>query len=184
MGDAEGTPDDARPIRFPFVAAALCVTSLTAAVWLFFRYSYAWDVRPDDLTGDFDDPLGDVRNHPMLGRYVRLGGVFHEDRGAHRGRMAEAAGASPVVPVFLDRTEPLPAKVTEVILRGRVVLEWGESTTPDPTVSVDCTQGRWHGASVAGFVVAAWGVFIFAAALRHWLGLRRAHGAETGGERP
>ncbi len=163
-------PDEARACpHFPFVAAALCAASLGAAAWLFFRYSYAWDVRPDDLTGDCGDPLGDVRNHPMLGRYVRLGGVFHEDRGAHRGRMAEAPGGSPVVPVFLDWTEPLPAKVTEVILQGRVVLEWGESSTPDPAVSVDCTRGRWHGASVAGLVVAAWGAFVFAAALRHWL---------------
>ncbi|MHC4503115.1 MAG: hypothetical protein ACYTFI_07410 [Planctomycetota bacterium] len=42
---------------------------------------------------------------------------------------------------------------------------------PAPRVLVvDLTSGRFHGASIAGLVVGAMGVFVFTAALRHWLG--------------
>ncbi|MHC4506113.1 MAG: hypothetical protein ACYTFI_22695 [Planctomycetota bacterium] len=183
MGDAVSTPEASRPIRFPFVAAALCAVSLAAAGWLFFRYSYAWDVRPDDFPSVLDGPGHVPPDHPMLGWYVRLRGVFHEDRSAHRGRMTEASPADHVVPVLLDWTEPLPAKETEAFLQGRVVQDWGPGpylSPPRACMAVDCAQGRWHGATVAGLVVAAWGAFVFAAALRHWLGFRRAQGALTG----
>ncbi len=55
-------------------------------------------------------------------------------------------------------------------LNGRVVLldpmRFGQPI-------VDTTASRWHGASIAGLVVGAMGVFVFTVALRHWLGERR-----------
>lgn len=181
MSHTEGTPGFPRPPRFPFVAAALCVASLVAAAWLFFRYSYVWDVRAGDFAGCYDYP----HCHPMLGRYVRLGGVFREDRGAHRGTVTGAREGGHEVPILLDWTEPIPEKEADVELQGRVVLarSQGSIAIPHRKVAVDCTHSRWHGATVAGFVVGAWGVFIFAVALGHWLGLRRGHTVGPGDDR-
>jgi hypothetical protein len=44
---------------------------------------------------------------------------------------------------------------------------------------IDTTESRWHGASIAGLVVGAMGVFVFTVALRHWLNQRRAAHVET-----
>ncbi|MHC4200191.1 MAG: hypothetical protein ACYSU0_09390 [Planctomycetota bacterium] len=44
---------------------------------------------------------------------------------------------------------------------------------------VDTTRSRFTGASVAGLAVGAMGVFVFTAALRHWLDLRRSFRVET-----
>jgi hypothetical protein len=52
------------------------------------------------------------------------------------------------------------------LLHGRVV-EYPEG------LAVDTTASRFHGASIAGLVVGAMGVFVFSVALRHWLGERR-----------
>ena len=40
-------------------------------------------------------------------------------------------------------------------------------------VALDTTASRFTGASIAGLVVGAMGVFVFNVALRHWLGQRR-----------
>ncbi|MHC4200587.1 MAG: hypothetical protein ACYSU0_11395 [Planctomycetota bacterium] len=40
-------------------------------------------------------------------------------------------------------------------------------------VSLSAAASRLHGASIAGLVVGAMGVFVFSAAYRHWLGERR-----------
>ncbi len=47
------------------------------------------------------------------------------------------------------------------------------SRAPPGTPIVDTQRGRLHGATIAGLVVGAMGVFVFAVALRHWLGERR-----------
>ena len=39
---------------------------------------------------------------------------------------------------------------------------------------LDTTASRFHGASIAGLVVGAMGVFVFTVALRHWLRERGA----------
>jgi hypothetical protein len=53
------------------------------------------------------------------------------------------------------------------IVSARPNTSWGH------VVHVDTTASRWHGASIAGLVVGAMGVFVFTVALRHWLGERR-----------
>jgi hypothetical protein len=53
-------------------------------------------------------------------------------------------------------------------LKGRVTFQGGLS----PIYIVDCTASRWNGASVAGLVVGAMGIFIFAIHLKRWLRVR------------
>ncbi len=72
------------------------------------------------------------------------------------------------------------AKNREVEFVGRFIRHDGlpgGSETPLQHVVVDTTASRFTGASIAGLVVGAMGVFVFAVALRHWLGERRqGHG--------
>jgi hypothetical protein len=70
------------------------------------------------------------------------------------------------VNVFTEDPVPVGEKVS---LAGRVVFD-----APTGYVCVDATASRLHGASVAGLVVGAMGVFVFSVALRHWLRERRA----------
>ncbi len=42
--------DPAKPhARFPYVAALLCAACIGAAVWTWMRYSYAWEVTPEQF---------------------------------------------------------------------------------------------------------------------------------------
>ncbi|MHC4502659.1 MAG: hypothetical protein ACYTFI_05080 [Planctomycetota bacterium] len=66
---------------------------------------------------------------------------------------------------------PEIGKVT--VFEGRVVP--GISMWCD----IDATASRFHGASIAGLVVGAMGVFVFTVALRHWLRERRAFREEA-----
>ncbi len=148
MSDPDAT---SRP-RFPFVAAALCGTCVGAAVWLFFEYSYAWDVTPHDFIEHYADPS----QHPLLWRYVLIRyGPKDPDVVT-----VQAYGS-------LTRLESDPPGTT----RGRVVID---DAMGSAFLCIDVTASRWTGASVAGLVVGAMGVFVFVAALRHWLGLRGA----------
>ncbi len=80
--------------------------------------------------------------------------------------------------IFNDHLPPW----TKITLVGRVV-----SVSPITSgvlnrlgskegLVVDVEAGRLHGASIAGLVVGAMGVFVFTVALRHWLKERRAFG--------
>lgn len=69
---------------------------------------------------------------------------------------------------------------TQALFRGRVsvsesypVAQWSN------LVIVDTTASRFTGASIAGLVVGAMGVFVFTVALRHWLRERRSFREEA-----
>ncbi|GAF89556.1 unnamed protein product, partial [marine sediment metagenome] len=68
----------------------------------------------------------------------------------------------------------------EVVAKGRLhtaaTYEIGQTEAAEPTwrIAVLLPVGRWTGASIAGLVVGAMGVFVFAMAVRHWLRERRA----------
>ncbi|MHC4199441.1 MAG: hypothetical protein ACYSU0_05570 [Planctomycetota bacterium] len=47
------------------------------------------------------------------------------------------------------------------------------TVVPRSFLALDTTASRFHGATIAGLVVGAMGVFVFTVALRHWLGERR-----------
>ena len=141
----------ARP-RFPFVAAALCAACIGTAVWLFFEYSYAWDVTPHE----FFEHHGDPSQHPLVWRYILI----------------RYGPKDPGVITTLDfgsrtRLESDPPGTT----RGRVVI--GDSMG-SAFLCIDATASRWTGASVAGLAVGAMGVFVFCVALRNWLRERAA----------
>ena len=74
--------------------------------------------------------------------------------------------------VVLPADEPMPEHAREVKLVGRI--HYRPKGGFPSYLSLDTTASRFHGASVAGLVVGAMGVFVFTVALRHWLGERRA----------
>ncbi len=185
---------DRKPPRFPFVGAVLCTACIGAAAWLWMRYSYCWDVTPRDfwvdrvrsgtsgawplfpiMIGTADDGTG-YSWHPnpsLVGKYVRLtgylrGGSVRELTVAgvpldQQLRWPVSVALAPGTPMDLAGDELLGS------LTGRVVL-----LRPSTNIQVDCAASRFTGASIAGLVVGAMGVFVFGAALRHWLNQRRA----------
>jgi hypothetical protein len=163
-------PDPTTPgARFPYAAAAFACACVAAAVWTFMLYSYAWDVRTDDFAGG--DRWGP---HPLAGRYVRL----------HRpaeGRWSRYWSAGDGLAEYLDHLasgfstgggpvwvpiKGLPEGASPEVIHGRVVAETSMGSTAMRFLGAHATASRWTGASVAGLVVGAMGVFVFALHLR------------------
>ncbi len=63
-------------------------------------------------------------------------------------------------------------RVCKEELPGRFTITARDRNGPKE-LRLDTYASRFHGASIAGFVVGAMGVFVFTVALRHWLGERR-----------
>lgn len=161
----------------------MCVA---AAVWLWLEYSHAWDVVPKDISHTGVETY--LPEHPFVGKYVRLRGKLRP--GEPPGiRLADPrANGLDHVPVAVRGFENggeialvcLPERCgrpegEEADFDGRVVIMvvmpaiGGEVEVDDYLVLVvDTTRSRFTGASIAGLVVGAWGVFIFAAAFLHW----------------
>ena len=180
-------PDDPiKPPRFPYVGALLCAACLGAAVWTWMTYSYVLEVTPEDIVA-----AGGARD----GRYVRLRtkevqetvhGVpprkvedlhyfyIHRKSG---GRFQLYVRAPAVLRPFPGDqfqqclAHPVRDETGELVFVGRVRVSFFRGKLW--SVKVDTTASRFHGASVGGLVVGAMGVFVFAVALRHWLGERR-----------
>jgi len=189
--------DPARPPRFPYVAALLCAACVGAAGWTWMRYSYCWDMTvgeivktqpgtPSNVTGRLvrfhGTVLYEVPNPPLLPFMELLRNNVPAVRVPHpqisespRARLLRKKWAWWVIgdlvhpdteiTVLVRGTEVLPIE-EEVTTVGRVTL--------NPDVVIDTAFTRFHPASIAGLVVGAMGVFVFAVALRHWLGERRA----------
>jgi hypothetical protein len=179
--------NDRKPPRFPYVAALLCAACLGAAAWTWMRYSWAWDVVPTELAqiADADEPA-------WHGYYLRVRGIadMHYSAGRLTGIIVRDAvderfyvivrlpiGATPPIreaAAFSGRLSETPRSVLRTYLRA-VRRDKGsvhESVEDVPHTLV--VQNRFTGASIAGLVVGAMGVFVFTVALRHWLGERRA----------
>jgi len=189
-------PDDpTKPPRFPYVAALLCAACVGVAAWTWMRYSCAQDVVAEDfwtLKQRPADPLGRIgitvpipgsnmeyrRNYALVGDYVCLRGklddIYPEDADVCPGEWAEIHGREAALAAWAHPVTGLlsPNDIgTEVVVVGRVVIKEGFTGVPNPVV--DPMRSRFTGASVAGLVVGAMGVFVFTVALRHWLGERR-----------
>jgi len=177
--------DETSPARrFPYAAAVLACAAIGLAVWLWMRFSYAWDVTPEQLwPGEpfahvsFEDlyqpPSASEEASPSIpsnatlaGRYARLteGAAAPDRRGASR------AVAQWVWVRGADGMDQHVSVAPGSVLFGRVV--WARHRYdiywPRP-LGLDAAASRFTGASVAGIVVAAWCSFVFGLTLRRWL---------------
>jgi len=174
MAQSPASPDPKPLARFPYVAALLCAACLGMAAWTWMRYSYAWEVGPKDVVATG----GVVRGHPFVGRYVMLRGyVRAEDWKRSYYVYTTAHGGDRVV---VDRASSgVPVGPGPVGLPGRIYVFDFRPVVSERTLRIDTTASRFTGASIAGLVVGAMGVFVFTVALRHWLGERRRFREET-----
>jgi len=184
-----GTETDPQPPRFPYVAALLCAACVGMAGWTWMRYSYAWGVTVDYLSAGA--PQAREGRCPD-GLFVRFPGIVtYREHGVpvrfpDGGWEFEACAPGDLIAWVTVRThaEAPPAAGGELVFRGRVSayeyptpLPGGTHNPPLPpsriVTYVNTTASRFTGATIAGLVVGAMGVFVFAAALRHWLERRR-----------
>jgi hypothetical protein len=135
------------------------------AVYLWMRYSYRWEPGPDD-------PL-------VAGTYVALPVLVHDDPEGPVDWSYTLEGKAYRL-WLVDRSNRWVLVVTEddvdLETRSRLLAAGRVVTTPigRATRAIDTTRHRLCGQSVAGLVVGAMGVFVFATALNAWLGERRA----------
>ena len=172
-----------QPPRFPFVAALLCGACVGAAAWTWMRYSWLWEVTSEHLAraAAGGDPWLTEGELPWyVGRYIALHGVLVEDLwgeslfeggryvigGSLRsGETVVRATCRLRYDSYLRHRDGGPRDlVGRLSFNARTGRAFLDAASP----------GRFHGASVAGLVVGAMGVFVFSVALRHWLGERRA----------
>ena len=161
---------DRRPPRFPYVAALLCAACLGAAAWTWMRYSYCWDITEWTL----EEHAGARGDWPE-GAYVSVTGTVMVvlDAPADLG--------FGVVSLMWGKEPPLGCQDIQVAdpsvftegsqgtVKGRADLEYDEAQGTLDYDYLDTTTSRFHGASIAGLVVGAMGVFVFTVAFRHWL---------------
>jgi len=184
-------PDPTTPgARFPWAAAAFACACVATAAWTYMLFSYAWPISLRDLGRRRMPARGLARHeamHPMLDRYVVVTGILVKRpleatmmfppsgwllRLGDRHPKHQISGFSRVC-----HLRGVSTKVgTPMEIRGRLAVHESWSSIPTVSLYVDATRSRWTGASVAGLVVGAMGVFIFALHLRRWLRVRRLGG--------
>jgi hypothetical protein len=157
------------------------------AGYLWMRYSYAWELDHDSLDAIVARLTPNSPSESFYYTAFRQETVYcfpisldyppHTEYMKTRGRrrwvtyVDKGNGNWNGVNVFVE--DPVPVGET-VSLAGRVVFD-----APTGYVCVDGTVSRFTGASIAGLVVGAMGVFVFTVALRHWLNQRRTFGVQT-----
>jgi len=200
--DSRVTDPDASPSpfrRFPWVQLVFCLACLTMAGYTWMRFSYAWEVTPEDLLAAAS---GGVSPERTTGLYVRLTpsresewcewaeSMFDPDSTS----LVYTPGIKRSVRVTPEKIRALPANSVEdydmesyadtflvsfspptrkfeLIRRGIPgrVRGRSEGWGGYPAWTVDTTASRFHPASIAGLVVGAMGCFIFGLYLRAWL---------------
>jgi hypothetical protein len=184
--------------RFPWIQLVFCLACLTMTAWTWMRYSYAWEVTPRTMLESGTTPL----EGPWAGRYVSVFGRFamltSENGGSSRGFIVEdTADLSPLeAPRFALSVRPnqIPALPKPGEYTFGPVRAWkGRMSSENRIVRIDSKTGRadheectmldmwvsrFHGASIAGLIVGAMGVFIFGLYLRSWLRERKTLACE------
>jgi hypothetical protein len=178
-----------------------CVACLSMAGWTWMRYSYAWDVEAARLGHDLA-----VDRLLWEGRYVRLRGKalgsaplgqVHKGKAAITAMHSHASLSMSVSRCALVENGPavlwlwtgrdLPASGDVLVVTGRVLGPEHKyrilADMPDSMGLPGCPlvlaeASRFTGASIAGLVVGAMGVFIFGLYLRAWLRERKALASE------
>ncbi|MHC4502340.1 MAG: hypothetical protein ACYTFI_03465 [Planctomycetota bacterium] len=182
MFELEDRPD--KPPRFPSIAAALCVACLGAAGWTWMRYSYAWNLSADYI---YDRAPQIYEGKWPAGACVQVETARLGQAKAYALVLAGSEAAKPVcvqgkvIGIGTVTCGHVAVEVLEKQWLGGVPSFFGlpgEATWVDyhtlylrPYVTVGTS--RFTGASIAGLVVGAMGVFVFTVALGHWLGERR-----------
>ena len=171
--------------RFPYVAALLCAACVGAAAWLWMEHSYATGITPKEMKAGWKRNADDLwgSTHPLLGRYVKLRGISTGKVWTHPYGRSYLFVDDPT-----DEREEAQVCISQgqTADRGAAVSFAGRVAFHDRCcgcgqglfVTVDTTASRFTGASVAGLVVGAMGVFVFAVAFRDWLGECRAPEAD------
>jgi hypothetical protein len=160
--------------------------------WTWIRYSYAWDVTAEQLRAYEEQS---EREQEGAGTYFRLrtAVIRYDYVGEHlylpgmgedvylRGGSGQEVVLDVVLPL-----EPRPEPGIQVLLRGRLaptrclIVRPAKRTLPTCDWAFDTTASRFTGASIAGLVVGAMGVFIFGLYLRGWLRERKALAGQPG----
>ncbi|MHC4506442.1 MAG: hypothetical protein ACYTFI_24365 [Planctomycetota bacterium] len=146
------------------------------------RYSYCWDVTPEVIFAASRHPAA----NPWVDRYVAIRGdtsTMQEETGLCMVHTDGTRGGTtfryPMQTVYLTppsgRASPAeePRRNATSVRHGRVRLG------PIRDLFLDAGASRFTGASIAGLVVGAMGVFVFTVALRHWLNQWRAFCVQT-----
>ena len=187
-------PDDpAKLPRFPYIAALLCAACLGAAAWTWMRYSYCWPLSFADVNERENRWLGAW----LEGAYAELTGPpVPFDRPGTWAHVLCDNPEAPAVAVTLvgEGSAQVVGQDARCEYRGRLfpAYELEDDISPSSQfpdrrqplpiyLGLDTTRSRFTGASVAGLVVGAMGVFVLTVALRHWLGERRAWREKTEG---
>ncbi|MHC4199984.1 MAG: hypothetical protein ACYSU0_08340, partial [Planctomycetota bacterium] len=170
------------------------------AAWTWMRYSYTWEVTLSTLFEPSEKIRMQQRYVRASGRIVAWFSISDSSmvngRGVYLALLGPATGAESSVHVASPPwSRPCPVGIGVVLNRSAdgllseqgTVQELEQGTLlrvtgraldldmlePPSGLVVDATASRFTGASVAGLVVGAMGVFVFTVALRHWLGERR-----------
>jgi len=180
MPETETNP--AKPPRFPYVAALLCAACVSAAAWTWMRYSFCRKVAAAPI-------FGASLNKEMLHRYVEVAGAS-SGCWMTSSTIGPGLGGVRLRDPSADYSPDSRSEIMVVLYRSAQEAErhwvhlqaqygggrWtfrGRVVFANSRLAVDATASRFHGASVAGLVVGAMGVFVFTVALRHWLRERR-----------
>ncbi len=186
-------PDNpAKPPRFPYVAALLCAGCLGTAAWTWMRYSYCWAVDPvylNQRTRDIAARRWPAQAFVRISRLSDPDVVFCDEEPLDFMFSDEYLSLFIVGPLPDDRTVNIitwgPGDIVDDAAgrSGRVIGVASVIVVPsavddspeheEVATYVDSRARRFTGASIAGLVVGAMGVFVFTVALRHWLGERR-----------
>ena len=179
-------PDDpAKPPRFPYVAALLCAACLGAAAWTWMLYSYPRLVAPSDIFACQVLPEGGLQyTCSPIQSFVRVRGRLQtvEDPKCSYPWHQELLLSAPEKTLLLADPKGFVFVLFEsnsVARRhvGRTATLTGRVRYPerlsDIVPTLDAAASPFTGASIAGLVVGAMGVFVFTVALRHWLRERR-----------
>jgi hypothetical protein len=153
------------------------------------EYSYARAMTSCDLIreehGDRKVTVYDADVTPVLswqGKYVAVTGLVTY-RHPHSTRFIAVAAPRRCCCVYVwlpAHHTPAGSHQTVSSYSGRMVGRVEDGSENHSTLFIiDTTASRWHGASIAGLVVGAMGVFVFAVALKAWLNQRGAFHVET-----
>ncbi len=175
--------DPAKPPRFPYVTALLCAACVTAAVWTWMRYSYAWALDFGDgsfhygYVNDGGAAAGVVRSR--YAHYAEVRGLpapmlLPSDHRGYSELLVSTGEGGEYSCVLLQSDATLPPPRRAVCFSGRVLMTDLHEPESLRRLRIDATASRFTWQSITGLVVGAMGVFVFAVYLRHWLKERRA----------